>query len=118
MLPVINSAEKVNSKTRCQVLRISKIGYGYLAQQLDILVNLEGVGIVCGFTAWSLLRVRRSYHPFLEKQSSTQPQYKNAMVVLIVIAPYPLTVQGGLRNIKSSVSMIAGMAWNPLLGFR
>ena len=39
------------------------------------------------------------------------------MVILIVMAPYPWTVHGGLRNIRSSVSMMAGMAWNPLFGF-
>lgn len=38
------------------------------------------------------------------------------MVILIVMAPYPLTVHGGLSSIKSSVSMMAGIAWNPLLG--
>jgi hypothetical protein len=58
-------------------------------------------------------------HPLRVKQYSIQLQYKKARTMLIVIAPYPLTVQGGLNNIKSRVNMMAGMAWNPLLnGFK
>jgi len=55
-----------------------------------------------------------TYHPFLEKQYSTQPQYRKATTMLMDMAPYALTVHGGLNRIKSSVIMTAGAAWNPL----
>ena len=73
VLPVINTAEAVKSRTRCQVARISNSGYGYLSYMSIIHATNHGKELL-------------SYHPFLEKQYSIQNQYRKAMTMLIVIA--------------------------------
>lgn len=51
-----------------------------------------------------------------EKQYSIHAQYPKARAVLSIMAPWNLMVQGGLKSSRSSVNMMAGIAWKPKSG--
>lgn len=62
--------------------------------------------------------VRISHRPLREKQYSIQPQYKKANTESSVMALQALIDHGGLKSIKSSVNMTAGIAWKPKSGIK